>query len=374
MGCIDNPTLFLKLYMVNFPQQYQYQDSAYAYAHGEAIGHGLLKVNPGDFKVTEKLGFDLSGEGEHTYLYIEKVGINSEWLARQLARFAGVGAGDVGFAGLKDRQAITRQWFSIWLPGKPDPDWQQFAASLDEPVRVLEVNRHSRKLKRGGLAGNDFDILIRDANIDNSLLHARIEQINLYGVPNYFGPQRFGHNGDNISHCLAMFEKQRKFKRQQKSIYLSAARSFIFNEILSRRVQAGTWRNMLQGDIAKLDGSNSFFHVNAVDQQIEQRTLEMDIHPSAILWGKGRRQATGVAQQLENQTQQAWPLLCNGLEQFGVDIDYRNLRVAVINLVVSHYGNELSLQFFLQKGAYATSVLREIVALSPLNEPDDLNQ
>ena len=110
------------------------------------------------FDVTEDLGFDLSDDGEHDFLWIEKRDANTAWVARQLARHAGVSARDVGYAGLKDRQAVTTQWFSIHLPGRSDPDW----AALDEPqIQVLECTRNRRKLRRGVHRANRFRLRLR---------------------------------------------------------------------------------------------------------------------------------------------------------------------------------------------------------------------
>ena len=186
-------------------------------------GYGKIRSRPDDFIVNEQLGFEPSGSGEHVFLEIEKVGENTEYVARALARFAGVRQRDIGYAGLKDRHARTRQWFSVWLPGKDDPCWEDFAT---DTIKILGFARHNKKLKRGVLVGNDFCLIVRDWRGDRMQTESILEAIKTHGLPNYFGEQRFGINGQNINQALAMFQGA-KVKRPQRSLYLSAVRSFI---------------------------------------------------------------------------------------------------------------------------------------------------
>ena len=230
------------------------------YGYGVPSGDGQIKCQPDDFFVEEKLSFQPDGTGEHAFLLIEKVGENTEYVARLLARFAGVRQRDVGFAGLKDRHARTRQWFSVWLPGRDDPDWQMLSS---ESLNVLQVTRHARKLKRGVLAGNAFRIVIRDWKGDAARVDQQLHAIARHGFPNYFGEQRFGHQGRNLERALAMFAGA-GVKREQRAIYLSAARAFLFNLILAERVRSQTWYQALNGDVFKFEGGNSRFKHVAV--------------------------------------------------------------------------------------------------------------
>lgn len=325
----------------------------WAYVYGSPAGQGKLRTIPDDFMVTEHLAFEPSGEGEHLFLYVEKTGENTEYVARQLAKFAGVRQRDVGFAGMKDRHAITRQWFSVWLAGKPDPDLTEFES---DTIKILRSVRHARKLKRGVLAGNSFKLIIRDWQGDTEKTVQQLTAIKAEGIANYYGEQRFGHAGHNVSKALALFQGG-KVGREQRSIYLSAARSYVFNHILSQRVLAETWNTAVAGDYYSFDGSHSYFKEQP-SEEINRRLEAKEIHPTAILWGKGNMELSAVEQTVLAEYQQlADGLIANGLEQ-----DRRALRVNVADLQWQFVdANTLSLSFTLPAGCYATSVLREII-------------
>jgi len=331
------------------------------YAYGQPASTGTLRAQPEDFIVTEQLAFEPSGGGEHVFLYIEKIGENTEYIARLLARHANVRQRDIGYAGLKDRHAVTRQWFSVWLPGKPGngPDW---ALLNSGQLHVLHTIRHARKLKRGVLAGNHFQITVRDWQGDIGTLTRQLEQIKSHGIPNYYGEQRFGHQGQNVNKALAMFEGA-KTGREQRSLYLSAARSFLFNQLLARRVQQQNWNRALNGDTYVLDRTNSCFKSAQADDGINRRLNIGDIHPSGVLWGKGNADVADDAWQLEQDIIATYPALAAGLAAVGVDRNRRALRANVFDLQWSFVtGEVLELNFSLPAGSYATAVLREVVA------------
>ena len=326
------------------------------YAYGLPPGQGMIRQNPEDFIVQEQLGFTPSGEGEHVFLQIEKSGENTDFVVGQLARFAGVAKRDVGFAGLKDKHAITTQWMSIWLPGRDMPDWESFAPSS---IKILNIGRHARKLKRGALLGNDFTIRVRDLQGEQSKISQRLEQIKQHGVANYFGEQRFGYQGRNIENALALF-KGAKVKRQQRSIYLSAARSYLFNQILSKRVELHDWDQALTGDLLMLDQSGSFFKLDDLDENIIQRMKAGKIHPTGALWGQGTLDLTGLPRDIECAVIDQHSELANGLEQMGLKLQRRALRVNVDSLTWQFIDDKtIELRFFLPAGSYATAVLRE---------------
>lgn len=300
--------------------------------------------------------FELSGAGEHDYLYIEKTNANTPWVARALARHAGVPVRDVGYAGMKDRRAVTRQWFSVRRPGGAKANWQQFEL---EGVSILESRRHNRKLRRGAHRGNHFQLLIRDLADPNATLQGRLEAIAETGVPNYFGAQRFGRNGNNIHLAQRMFTRKR-MPREQRSIALSAARSLIFNDVLSARVSAGSWHTILQGDIANLDGSGSIFPVVDADAELQQRCRDFDIHPTGPLWGKGAPTTSGETAELEKQAARHRQELTTGLERT-TDESRRALRLIVQDLQWDLHEDSLLLKFSLTRGSFATAVLRELI-------------
>ncbi len=315
-----------------------------------------IKTENADFQLSERLGFGLSGDGEHDYLQIEKEGANTSWVASGLARFAAVAVADVGFAGLKDRHAVATQWFSVRRPAGHRADWLK----LDlEGVRVVQVGRHRRKLRRGAHTGNDFRIALRNVTEAGGNLEDRLMKVRNAGVPNYFGEQRFGRDGGNLGLACGLFAGQR-LSRDKRSIALSAARSFLFNQILQERVKNGTWSTLLPGDCASLDGSGSFFSVAGVDSELERRGDELDIHPSGALWGAGDLQTGGDVAEREEAVVNRFPELMHGLAKERLLQARRALRLAVRSFTWERDGETVWLRFFLTRGGFATAVLREI--------------
>ncbi|MBT8082727.1 MAG: tRNA pseudouridine(13) synthase TruD [Gammaproteobacteria bacterium] len=301
-----------------------------------------IRTRPEDFEVTEVLGWDLSGDGEHDYLWIEKTGANTEWVARQLARHADVPAKDVGYAGLKDRHAVTTQWFSV--PRWHAPDW----SSLDvEGVLVLDTGRHSKKLRRGAHKGNAFRIVLRGADIAGhaDALAERVQEIGEGGVPNYFGEQRFGRGGGNLR-LADDWAAGRRLPRHKRGMAISTIRSFLFNEALSLRVSDGSWNRIRPGDTVNLDGTGSVFVADAVDADLERRCAGMDVHPAGILAGQG----CGAGPE-------TWRA---ALDKARVEPGARSLRLHVSDLEYALEDEAVELRFTLGRGAFATSVLREI--------------
>lgn len=314
----------------------------WARAHGAPLFAATLRSRPEDFAVTEVLGWSLSGDGEHDYLWIEKVGANTEWVARQLARHAGVPAKDIGFAGLKDRHAVTFQWFSV--PRWNAPDW----SALDiEGVRVVETGRHQKKLRRGAHQANRFRIVLRGESVGQQAagLTDRIGTISANGVPNYFGEQRFGRDGANLSLADA-WASGRRLPRHKRSLAISTVRSYLFNEALDRRVRQGTWNTLQPGDTANLDGTGSVFGVDTIDATLEQRCKTMDLHPAGLLAGEGC--------EIEPA---AW---CKALDKARVEPGWRSLRLRVGNLQCNVEDGAAVLSFTLPRGAFATAVIREV--------------
>lgn len=334
------------------------------FAHGGPAGVGLLRAIPEDFVVEEDLGYEASGEGEHAFLVIRKRNINTHDLARSLAKLSGVRQVDVGYAGLKDRNAVTTQSFSVHLPGKPDPDWSMLE---DEDVQLLSAQRHNRKIRRGSLRGNRFRLRLRKVEADREQLEARLADVAAKGVPNYFGNQRFGHNGANLRRADALLSGElRRVRREQKGILLSAARSQLFNQVLAARVEAGNWDQPLDGDVMLLEGSQRQFIAETVDDELRRRTAEFDIHPSGPMPGRACRTlvAESVAGWLEQQALRDWGDWVDGLARQGLDADRRALRLIVRELDWQWEADDLLLGFSLPAGSYATVVVRELLGCS----------
>jgi len=321
---------------------------------------GVLRHEAKDFRVDEQLGFDLDDEGEHLWLHVQKTDNNTDWVSRLLARMAGVQNRDIGFAGLKDRYAITTQWFSV-----PDTheklDFQP--GPIEEGIELLACRRHTRKLRRGGLKGNRFAIRIREAEGDIERLNHALDETRATGVPNYFGEQRFGRGGRNVSKARDMFErKYRPRNKHEKGILLSAARSELFNRVLAERVRLGSWNQALEGDVFQLEGSNSIFTPEQIDQSILDRLLEGDIHPTGPLWGRGNLLSEDAVRDLEQGIADQEPVITEGLEHAGLKQERRALRFLVPDLAMTQEDAQTFLfEFTLPSGTYATSLLRELV-------------
>jgi len=296
-----------------------------------------------DFIVTE-LPLQLpSGAGEHIWLEIEKNGANTAFVAQQLAEAAGVKEWDVGYAGLKDRYAITRQWFSIYFPKGETPDLTQ----LQHPeFKVLSQSRHVKKLRPGDLQGNRFRIVLRELTGSREAIEVNLKAVAAQGVPNYFGAQRFGFDGGNVEQGRAMLAREIRVRNpKKKGIYLSAVRSFVFNEVLALRMQQGLWGKTLPGDVMNEAGQ-----------------------PTGPLWGRGRVTTTEEAQALENGVAQRHATLCDGMEHAGLDQERRALVASPAELTWEWpQADQLVLSFSLPAGNYATSVLNEILRTT---EPD----
>ncbi|BAO44807.1 tRNA pseudouridine(13) synthase TruD [Thiolapillus brandeum] len=330
-------------------------------AWGGAAGTGSLRASAADFEVIEDLGLHPSGEGEHVLLKIRKRNLNTAEVAGHIARLAGVRPRDVSYAGLKDRVAVTTQTFSVHLPGKDDPDW---TALEGDNLEVLQAHRHHRKLRRGALRGNHFHLRIHDFRGDAALLETRLEQITSAGVPNYFGSQRFGREGGNLAHARALFAGERKkVRRDKRSIWLSAARSWLFNLVLAERVRQGTWNQIIDGDVMQLAGASGQFRAEN-DEVLPGRLQRQEVHVTGPLCGCAGRalEPQGAALALEQSVlaeQQAW---IDGLQRFGLEHDRRALGVRVRDLQWSLQGADLEVRFSLDSGSYATVVMGEILA------------
>ncbi|MGH8559224.1 MAG: tRNA pseudouridine(13) synthase TruD [Methylococcales bacterium] len=330
------------------------------YAHGGPAGSARFKPVLENFIVEESLGFECSGEGEHLFLKIQKRGCNTEDVALRLAKFAIVPRRDVSFAGLKDKNALARQWFSIRLPKIADREWDL----LNDPeLEILARQRHIRKLKRGALASNRFWIKLRELNADPARLETLLTRVSETGVPNYFGPQRFGLQGGNLVDAQQFFKGEGPIRsRQKRALLLSAARSFLFNRILARRVDEQTWDRAINGDALMFDGSKAYFKTTVLSSTDILRLKSGELHPSGVLWGLGGSDASLDALDIENTVIQDYPLFCRGLEKCGVESARRALRLFARELswrFEAH--NDLLLNFVLPAGGYATSVLRELL-------------
>jgi tRNA pseudouridine13 synthase len=331
------------------------------HAHGGPPLTGRLRNTPEDFVVEEELGYQASGEGEHVFLRVCKRGRNTQEVARTIAKRAGVGQMAVGYAGLKDRHAVTTQHFSVQLPGREAPDW---AALEDDSLQILSAERHHRKIRRGGLRGNRFVIRVDQVQGERDLAEQRLQRIAEVGIPNYFGNQRFGRDGQNLARVAELFAgRGRRPGREQRGLLLSAARAQLFNRVLQARVGNGSWDQSMDGDVMLLSGSQRQFMYDPGDATIAARLAELDIHPSGPLCGRPSRalETASEAKSLEDRALLNWADWIDGLQRFGLDADRRALRLSVQDMHWRWDDEVLEIGFSLVAGAYATAVLREIV-------------
>lgn len=349
------------------------------------LKQATYKTHNTDFVVNEILPLEFTGEGEHLWLHIEKSGVNTAYLAKLLSEWAEIPLRDVGYSGLKDRHALTTQWFSLRIPKKqlPESEFAPVDISDNESVTILAQHWHNKKLNRGTHRANQFIITLRDIELENddkSSVEQHLQNISTTGVPNYFGPQRFGWNGNNIREALALFarptpdnrpqpkkSKRKKSPREQNSMELSAARSLIFNEILAARVRDSSWNTGLAGEVFNLDGSGSIFTSEAIDDTLRARVASGDIHPTGVLWGMANDKVSAVAAQIENDVVQNSDLLTQlaiGLEKRDVKAQRRALRLPIEEMSWRWQNNDeqtLVLNFTLTTGSFATSVLGSLV-------------
>ncbi|HEY6454080.1 MAG TPA: tRNA pseudouridine(13) synthase TruD [Steroidobacteraceae bacterium] len=314
---------------------------------------GTLRATPEDFVVEEDLGFAADGDGSHLLLKVRKRNANTGWVAQELARGLGCAVRDIGFAGLKDRRALAIQWFS--LPATPRS--MADAPGFENPeFTVLEVHRHRRKLPRGALAGNRFTIHIRNYTGAEGQLRERCEWIGRFGVPNYFGPQRFGREASNLSRLAA------PQSRRSDGFVLSAARSLIFNAVLGERVSQGSWGTLEAGDVANLDGGGSVFPVAELTPDLSQRLLQQDLHPTGPMWGAGELMTRGAVLQREQRIGAQLEEACRYVSAAGLRQERRSLRLKVRDLTWQTVAQGVVLGFWLRSGSFATAVLRELLS------------
>lgn len=322
-----------------------------AFLYGKPTSHAEFKAEPEDFCVDEELGFELTGSGEHVCLQVLKKGENTTHIAKQIAKIVGTQLRNVSYPGLKDRNAVTTQWFSVPVPVKKHID---FAKLNSDSVKLLKQTRHNRKLRTGCHSSNRFKITLRNCSQVESIL-TRINAVR-QGVPNYFGSQRFGHNGHNLVMAEKLFDGQEIRDRKLRGIVISAARSHIFNCLVSERIsQYGIAKTMTE-EVFLLNGSNAFFK-EKISLDTINRLAQGDIHLSAPMVGKGEQGLT----ELEIQWLKPFSNWYEKLAELGLKSERRNMRLYPINFLVNNLDKDMiTLSFSLPKGCFATAILREL--------------
>ncbi|MRT57553.1 tRNA pseudouridine(13) synthase TruD [Enterobacteriaceae bacterium RIT693] len=328
--------------------------------HGKPQGSGVIKASPEDFVVIEDLGFGPDGDGEHLLLRILKSGCNTRFVADALAKFLKVHAREVSFAGQKDKHAVTEQWFCVRLPGKEMPDMSAFAL---EGCQVLEFARHRRKLRLGALKGNRFTLVLREVS-DRNEMEQRLQAISLRGVPNYFGSQRFGIGGNNLHQAKRWAESNSPLRdRNKRSFWLSAARSALFNQIVSQRLKKTDFNQVVDGDALQLAGRGSWFVATPEElPTLQQRVDDGDLLITAALPGDGEWGTQNVALAFEQQCVADEDVLQGLLKRERVEAARRAMLVQPKALSWNWWDDvTVELNFWLPAGSFATSVVRELM-------------
>jgi len=326
---------------------------------GEPRAAGVIRSEAADFEVEERLGFEPEGSGEHVFLFIQKQHLNTADVERQLARLGGVPRRDIGYCGMKDKHALTRQWFSVGLAGREEPDW---SALESDQLQVLVQSRHRRKLRRGVHRANRFRLVVRDLTGERGALEDALQRVGREGVPNYFGEQRFGRQGGNIEAALDWLRgRGRAPKRHLRSLYLSALRALLFNELLAQRVEAGDWQLPRAGDACVLAGSASVFTANEIDEELLSRVDSGDVHPGLPLWGLGEPLCSGARWEELRTALAGMAEILEFLEARELALAWRPARVLPDDFCWQFCDDDrMVLEFTLGAGSYATAVLREL--------------
>jgi len=323
------------------------------YPYGKALLKGALKQSLEDFKVYEELGFEPSGEGEHLYLFIEKRDTTTDSVNQSLARHYDVKPYHIGDCGLKDAKAVTRQWFSVHLAG-----YKEFPEDpISDDFKILKKDWSLKKLKKGVHKGNQFNLVVRNVEGDESAAIKQLECIKLFGFANYFGEQRFGKGQRNVDNAMDAFTHGKKLSRSKKSLYLSSLRSFLFNKILANRLKSHAWQTPIEGDCFMLNGTRSIF-CDELSKDILKRYSEGDIHSIVSLAGEGDDISSGIALSIEQVVIDEYQDMLDILKVQGLQKDKRATRQMLNNLSYEFNGGDLTLSFYLPKGCYATTVMK----------------
>ncbi|CAK4070993.1 tRNA pseudouridine synthase D [Vibrio sp. 16] len=333
--------------------------SSLAYLNGKPTATAKIKAQPEHFQVNEVLGYEFTGSGEHLMVRVRKTGENTSFVANELAKACGVKSKDVSWAGLKDRHAVTEQWLSIHLPKGDTPDFSSFLAQYPS-IEILETTRHNKKLRPGELAGNQFVVTLSEVSDVDDVVK-RLESIAQTGVPNYFGSQRFGNQGNNIEEARRWGKENVRTRNQNKrSMLLSAARSWIFNRIVSARIEQGVFNQAIIGDLVQTPTSLVQVEENALDE-VNRTLLAGNAELTAAMAGDNALPTQAQALELEQPHLDAEPDLMALIRGNRMRHDRRAISLKAQDFSWQTENDCVTLQFSLDAGCFATSIVRELV-------------
>ncbi len=330
---------------------------------------GRTRVCLEDFAVSEIPRFPPSGAGEFAYAYVEKRGLNTHDLVAAL-REQGVAYNDVGVAGLKDKRAVTRQWLSV------PREHERALEALDgmEGVRVLELSRHETRLRRGNLRGNRFEVRVRQPRAGwKSSAESVVGRTEEAGLPNYFGPQRFGRFNSNAIDAVRMLRGERvPGGRRLNEFFISALQAHLFNWNLKRRIDAGSYRRVLSGDRARRHDTGGMFLVGDVSVESE-RAARLEISAALPLYGRKVAGGLEEAAVLESEVLQRFGLRRSDFRPLTRG-DWRISRVRPEGVALWPCEDGYAVEFTLPNGAYATTFLRELTKYESDGIPEDADE
>lgn len=330
-----------------------------AYLNGKPTATAKIKAQPEHFQVNEILGYEFTGSGEHLMVHIRKTGENTSFVANELAKACGVKSKDVSWAGLKDRHAVTQQWLSIHLPKGDTPDFSAFLAQYPS-IEILETTRHNKKLRPGELAGNHFTVTLSEVSDVPNVL-SRLEAIASTGVPNYFGSQRFGNEGNNLDEARRWGRDNVRTRNQNKrSLLLSAARSWIFNRIVSARIEQGLFNQVIDGDVVQVNEDQILADVTNQQELMDQVTQGL-AEITAAMAGDNALPTQGSALAIEQPHVDEEPDLMALIRGNRMRHDRRAVALKAQDLSWSAEGDAITLRFSLDAGCFATAIVRELV-------------
>ncbi len=320
---------------------------------------GVIRTEPQDFQVEEIPAYLPSGSGEHLMILVEKCDRTTENVIKELVNQTNTGRGQIGHAGMKDRRAVTRQWLSLPASAK-----DQLADFKLEGVKIIQTGLHGNKLKTGHLKGNRFNIRVR--GLDQEATHALVQRSQLVaktGIPNYFGPQRFGRDGANEQTGRELICGKRKERnRQTLRLMLSALQSALFNDVLAERIKQAMFQKVFAGDLLSKADTGGMFICSEPD--IDQARMDAgQVHPTGPMFGPKMRTPQGEIEKMEQDILAAAGLDANAFRKYAklTRGTRRALRVIPADFKTDENQGSLVLAFSLPAGAYATSVLRELV-------------
>ena len=317
---------------------------------------GEVRTRLEDFIVIEVPRYHPNGEGQHSYAFIEKRGIPTQELIGYL-KAIGVPTRNIGVAGRKDKFAVARQWISV----PKDYESQLLGLEKLEGVRILELSRYQQKLRIGNLLGNRFEIRVRNPSSEwkyraQAILNALVDR----GLPNYFGPQRFGNQNDNVLEAFRMLEKPKFSIRSRMGKFLmSSIQSHLFNWNLNSRINAGLFRKVLKGDWAQKHSTGGMFLVEDSDVE-SRRARALEISATLPLHGRKVHCSQGHAGEMQKNILDYFRLSRDAINSLGSGT-WRVSRVPINDYALDSHFDGYSVSFFLPKGSYATILLRELV-------------